>query len=298
MSAARSSSWLDQRVEPVARLDVEDRQVRAGRGLLRHQVAQRRVAVLVDRGVEADVLAAPGQQVDHPVDVHAELGGDLLRLGVAAQLALEGTAGAADLVELLDHVDGQPDDPGLLGDAAGDRLAHPPGGVGRELVALGVVELLDRADQAGVALLDQVEHRHLGAAVLAGDRHDQPQVGGDERVDGRGPPRPATRAPRGWRASGAPPLARPTRPVSSRCWAIRPASMVLESSTSVARRAGGCARSRRGTGRRCRVPRSRACLRVAFELPCEAPFLSQGDAPPRRPHSVQRLSDARRFPGR
>ncbi len=69
----------DQAVEPVAGLDVEDRQVRAGRGLLGHQVAQRGVAVLVDGGVEADVLAAPRHQVEDPVDVHAELGGDLLR---------------------------------------------------------------------------------------------------------------------------------------------------------------------------------------------------------------------------
>ena len=123
------------------------------------------------------MLAAPGHQVDDPVDVHAELGGDLLRLGVAAELALEGATRGADLVELLDHVHRQPDHAGLLGDAAGDGLAHPPGGVGGELEALGVVELLDRADQAGVALLDQVQHRHLAAAVLAGDRDDQPQVG-------------------------------------------------------------------------------------------------------------------------
>src|SRR3546814_12870090 len=63
--------------------------------------------------------------------------------------------------------------PCLLCDAAGDRLTHPPGRIGGELVALGIVELLYRADQAGVALLDQVEHRHLGPAVLAGDRDDQ-----------------------------------------------------------------------------------------------------------------------------
>ena len=66
----------------------------------------------------------------------------------------------------------------------GDRLADPPGRVGGELVALGVVELLDRADQAGVALLDQVEHGHLAAAVLAGDRDDEAEVGVDEPLHG------------------------------------------------------------------------------------------------------------------
>ena len=184
MSAARSSSELDEVAEPVPRLDVEERAVRARCGLLGDQVAERGVAVLVDRGVQADVLAAPGQQVEDPLDVHVELGGDLLRLRVTAELALEGAARGADLVELLDDVHGQPHDAGLLGDAAGDRLPHPPGGVGGELVALGVVELLDRADQAGVALLDQVEHRHLAAAVLAGDGDDEPEVGLDEALDG------------------------------------------------------------------------------------------------------------------
>ena len=85
-------------------------------------------------------------------------------------------------IDDLDHVDGNPDRAGLVGHGTAEGLADPPGGVGRELVALGVVELLDRADQAGVALLDQVEHRHAGAHVATGDRDDQAQVGPDEQV--------------------------------------------------------------------------------------------------------------------
>jgi hypothetical protein len=50
---------------------------------------------------------------------------------------------------------------------------------GRELVALAVVELLDRADQAERALLDQVEEAQAAAEVRLGDRDDQPQVGLD-----------------------------------------------------------------------------------------------------------------------
>jgi hypothetical protein len=42
--------------------------------------------------------------------------------------------------------------------------------------ALGVVELLDRADQAQVALLDQVQEQHAAAGVALGQRDDQPQV--------------------------------------------------------------------------------------------------------------------------
>ena len=186
------------------------------------------------------MVAAPGHQVEDPLDVHVELGGDLLGVGLATELALEEPTGRADLVELLDDVHGQAYDAGLLGDAAGDRLAHPPGGVRRELVALGVVELLDRADQAGVALLDQVEHRHLAAAVLAGDGDDEPEVGVDEALH---------RALAllddplelllGGELGGAALAAADAALVEQALAANRPASMVLESSTSVAASSSG-----------------------------------------------------------
>ena len=60
--------------------------------------------------------------------------------------------------------------------AAGDGLADPPRGVGGELEALRVVELLDRTDQAEVALLHEVEQRHAATDVALGDRHDEPEV--------------------------------------------------------------------------------------------------------------------------
>jgi hypothetical protein len=51
--------------------------------------------------------------------------------------------------------------------------------VGRELLAEPPVELLDRAVQAGCALLDQVEEGKAAAAIALGDRDDEAQV----RVD-------------------------------------------------------------------------------------------------------------------
>ena len=74
----------------------------------------------------------------------------------------------------------QADRAALVGERAGDRLADPPRRVGRELVAHLVVELLDRADQAEVPLLDQVEERHAGLRVVARDRHHEPQVALDQ----------------------------------------------------------------------------------------------------------------------
>ena len=65
----------------------------------------------------------------------------------------------------------------LVGDRAGDRLADPPGGVGRELVAAAVFELVDRLHQADVAFLDQVEELQAAVGVFLGDGDDEAQVG-------------------------------------------------------------------------------------------------------------------------
>ena len=104
--------------------------------------------------------------------------------GLAAQLGDQLALGAADLVELLDHVHRDADRARLVGERAGDRLADPPGGVGRELEALAVVELLGRADQAERALLDQVEEGKALVAVVLRDRDDQAQVGLDHLLLG------------------------------------------------------------------------------------------------------------------
>jgi hypothetical protein len=72
------------------------------------------------------------------------------------------------------------DGAGLVGDGAGDGLANPPGGVGGELVAAAVLELVDRLHQADVALLNEVEELQAAVGVLLGDGDDQAQVGLDQ----------------------------------------------------------------------------------------------------------------------
>ena len=72
---------------------------------------------------------------------------------------------------------GDADRPRLVSEGAADGLPDPPRGVGRELIALVVVELLDRADQPHVAFLDEVKETQAAADVLLGDRDDQAQVG-------------------------------------------------------------------------------------------------------------------------
>ena len=102
------------------------------------------------------------------------------RRGLAPELLQHLALHAEHLVHRLDHVHGDADRARLVGDRAGDRLADPPRRVRRELEALRVVELLDRADQAEVALLDQVEQAHAAPDVALGDRHDEAEVGLDQ----------------------------------------------------------------------------------------------------------------------
>ena len=71
----------------------------------------------------------------------------------------------------------QANGPGLFGDTPADRLANPPGGVGAELVALPVVKLLHRPQQAQVALLNQVRQGQAPPDVFLGDADHQAQVG-------------------------------------------------------------------------------------------------------------------------
>ena len=119
-------------------------------------------------GAAADLLHLVGREL--------ELAGDLARGRLAAELGAELALGAHDLVQLLDHVDGHPDRPGLVRERPGDRLADPPGRVGRELEALAVVELLGRANQADRALLNQVQEGQPLVSVPLRDRDDETEV--------------------------------------------------------------------------------------------------------------------------
>ena len=139
------------------------------------QVAVEALAV-ADRRLEADRVLDELEQRSHALEREAGLLGDLGQQRLAVELLGEDAARAHHAAHLLGDVDGQADRPALVGERAGDRLANPPGRVRRKLEAELVVELLDRADQAEVALLDQVEQRHAGLRVVARDRHHEPEV--------------------------------------------------------------------------------------------------------------------------
>src|SRR3954452_12258813 len=137
------------------------------------EVAQLGLLLVADRLLERDRLLRHAQDVAHLARRALELARDLLGRGLAAELLHELALDVDDLVELLDHVDRDADRAALVGDGARDGLADPPRRVRRELVAAAVVELLDGADEAERALLDEVQEREPAAEVALGDRDDE-----------------------------------------------------------------------------------------------------------------------------
>ena len=152
-----------------------------GLGVL-DEVAELAVALVADGLVQRDRLTRVLLDLQHLLRRDVHFLGELFGRGLAAQVLEQLTLDAAELVDDLDHVHRDADGAGLVGHGAGDGLTDPPRGVGGELVALGVVELLDRADQAEVALLDQVQERHAAAGVALGQRDDEAQVGLEQVV--------------------------------------------------------------------------------------------------------------------
>ncbi len=77
---------------------------------------------------------------------------------------------------------GQANQTSGIGDAAGDALPDPPGCVGGELEALGVIELVGCPEQAEEALLDEVRKVQALALVPLGDGDHETDVGEDEML--------------------------------------------------------------------------------------------------------------------
>src|SRR6266545_2914916 len=164
----------------LGQVHVDDRVGRRDERLVLDEVAEVAVLLLADGGLEADRLLRDLEDLADLVERQLHLLGDLLRGGLAPELLHEVAARPDELVDRLDHVDGDADRPRLVGDRAGDRLPDPPRRVRRELVAALVLELVHRLHEADVPLLDEVEELEAAVRVLLRDGDDEPQVRLDE----------------------------------------------------------------------------------------------------------------------
>ena len=150
---------------------------RFGRIVVRDEVAEVGVFLLTDRGLERYRLLCDLEDIAHAVNRHVHLGCNLLGRRVMTQLLKQLTGYADDLIDGLNHVYRNTDGTRLVCNRTGDCLTNPPGCVGRELKALGVVELLNRLDQTQITLLNQVQEEHAAANVTLCDGYNQSQVG-------------------------------------------------------------------------------------------------------------------------
>ena len=158
-----------------------------GRGehdLVFDEVAEAAVLLLADGRFEGDGLLGDLDDFADLAHRQVHFPGDLLAGRLAADLLDELAADPDELVDGLDHMDGDADRAGLIGDGPGDGLADPPGGVSRKLESPAVFELVDGLHEAHVALLDEVQELQAAVAVFLGDGDDQPEVGGDELIFG------------------------------------------------------------------------------------------------------------------
>jgi hypothetical protein len=146
-------------------------------GLVFDEIAQVSVFLFADRSLEGNRrlrdLASPA----HFFDAHVHPLGQLLRSGLAAKLLHKSAEAPSELVDDLDHVNGNTDGARLVGDGACDGLANPPGGVRGELVAAAPVELVGAFHEPEIAFLDQVEKLQAMMGVFLGDGDDQAKVG-------------------------------------------------------------------------------------------------------------------------
>ena len=149
---------------------------RRGSVVVRYEVAEVAVLFFADRSLERNGLLRYSHDLAHLIDGHIELFGDLVGRGLVAVLVEELRRYLLDLIDGLDHVDGYTYGTRLIGDSSGDGLSDPPCGVGRELEALGIIELLNGLDEAEVALLDEVEEVHTASEIALRNTYDQSEV--------------------------------------------------------------------------------------------------------------------------
>src|SRR6185295_9137923 len=104
--------------------------------------------------------------------------------GGAAMLLEEAVLEGLPLGDDFDQVRRQAHGLAGVDQRAAHGLLDPPRGVRGEPALARGVELLDRVEQAEIALLDEVEEREASIREILGDRDDQSEIRADELLAG------------------------------------------------------------------------------------------------------------------
>src|SRR5579863_8797921 len=140
------------------------------------EVAQMGIVVVADRRFHRDRLLRDLHDLADLVFRHLHLFGERCRIRLETGFLQNLTRDAVHLVDRFDHVNRNPDRARLVRDRTRDRLANPPRGVRRELVAAAIFELVHRLHQTDVAFLNQIEELQATVRVLLRDRDHETQV--------------------------------------------------------------------------------------------------------------------------
>src|SRR6266567_8932787 len=148
---------------------------RQGRVIL-DEIAEMTIIFLADRRLQAHRFLADLDDLPHFLSSNIHLLSNLFGRWFAPKILQQAAADANQAVDRLHHVHGDTNRASLIRARATTGLADPPGSVRAELVALGIVKLLYRSDQADIALLDQIQQAHATADVLFRHTDDETQI--------------------------------------------------------------------------------------------------------------------------
>ncbi len=146
------------------------------RHFIRDEIAEMRVLLFADRHFERQRAL---RNLDNTLDLargRVQLFGDLVARRFASQFLHELARNACQFVDAFAHVHRHANRPSLISNRARDCLTNPPGRVRRKLVAAMIIEFFDRANQADVAFLNQIEERHTASNVFFRNRDDETKI--------------------------------------------------------------------------------------------------------------------------
>src|SRR5439155_7056933 len=103
---------------------------------------------------------------------------------LATELLQQTARSFADAMKSAGAVQGDTDDSRLLGQRLKDGLANPPNRVRNELDPLRLVELVRSANEAEVALVDQIGERDALILIFFRDRDDESEIGSYQGIEG------------------------------------------------------------------------------------------------------------------
>ena len=134
-----------------------------------HRFGELEIAIVVEDGVQADGRAGGGLQVVEVLKAAARSRRKFLGAGQVLAAVRQGFGLLLKEAEFLKVVRRKADQVTLAGDRDLQRLANPPGGVGREPGAVADVEAVDRLHEATDGFLQEVRVSEAVVAEPFGD---------------------------------------------------------------------------------------------------------------------------------